>query len=145
MFTRMRVMLAAGALAISGATAAGVLAAGPASAAPSQVVAVNCGHGLVRPATFDFNCNAAHQFLSGLTWTSWAGTAYGRGTLEVNNCVPNCAQGHFVKYPALVVLWKPQARPGHAGQRYFSKLTWILTGKRPQHAGIATTTTLQSS
>jgi hypothetical protein len=155
-FTRIRIMMTAGLLAMAG-TAGGVLAtAGPAAARPAaapqvaarQVVLVSCaGHGQVRPATFDnFGCMPSQEFLGDLSWTSWRSTGFGQGSLEVNNCTPNCAQGKFVKYPVLTVLWRARPRPQHAGQRYFTRLTWIYTGKRPtRHAPATETFTLPAS
>ncbi|HEX9624312.1 MAG TPA: hypothetical protein VF979_08045 [Streptosporangiaceae bacterium] len=71
------------------------------------------------------------EFVAGLSWTIWKSAACGSGTLKVSNCNPTCASGHFIKYPILVVLWRAAPVPHHAGQRYFSRLTWIFTGKRP--------------
>jgi len=34
------------------------------------------------------------------------------------------------------------AWPGRPGHRYFTRLTWIFTGKRPAHARAAQTITL---
>ncbi len=44
-------------------------------------------------------------YVDGLSWTGW-GTprATATGTLRVDNCVPNCAQGTFTGYPATVTL-----------------------------------------
>jgi len=64
------------------------------------------------------------------------------GTLKVNNCTPTCAQGSYVKYPILVVLWRAVSWPKHAGRDYFSRLTWIFTGNRPARAPTAQTFTL---
>ena len=33
----------------------------------------------------------------------------------------------------LVTAWRAASRPGHAGQRYFGRLTEIYTGKRPTY------------
>jgi hypothetical protein len=143
--TRIRILMTAGLMTVAGTAGGALVAAGPAAAAPSQVVVVNCaGRGVVKPATFDnFGCMPSQQFLSGLSWTSWKSTGFGQGNLEVNNCIPNCAQGKFVKYPVLTVLWRAEPRPGHAGQRYFSRLTWIFTGKRPgKHVPTTDTFTL---
>jgi hypothetical protein len=132
-FTRPRVFLAAGLLAAAGTAGATVAAAGPASATPSQVVVVNCqGRGQVRPGGFDnFGCMPSQELLAGLHWTSWTSAAFGHGFLEVNNCTPTCAQGKFIKYPILTVLWRARPWPQHAGREHFSRLTWIYTGKRP--------------
>jgi len=82
----------------------------------------------------------SQQYISGLSWTSWKSVAFGSGTLKVNNCTPSCAHGKYIKYPILVVLWRAQPWPHHAGRQYFSRLTWILTGKRPPGAHTAAQT-----
>lgn len=142
---RARLTLAGGLMAI-GATAAGVALAGPASAGSSQVVLVDChGAGQVRPAGYDIGCMPSSELVTGLAWTSWRSAAFGGGILKVNDCTPTCAQGHYVKYPILVVLWRAEPWPGHPGQRYFSRLTWIFTGPRPGHVPAAQTFVLPSS
>jgi hypothetical protein len=43
--------------------------------------------------------------VSGLSWASWGGQqAAGSGTLQVDDCQPNCASGKFTDYPATVTL-----------------------------------------
>ncbi len=138
-FIRARVFLAAIA-----AAASAVVLAGSASAASGQVVLVNChGDGQVRPAGYDIGCMPSNELVVGLTWTSWRSTAFGSGILKVNDCTPTCAQGSYVKYPILVVLWR--AEPWHWGQQYFSRLTWIFTGQRPGRVPAAQTFVLPSS
>lgn len=141
--TRARSFLAAGLVAATSLATAAVLIAGPASAKPAAassprpVVLVNpCppGQGLVKPSTYFNGCMASQEFVSGLRWTSWKSTAFGSGTLKVNNCNPNCAMGKYNKFPILVVLWRAQPWPHHAGRQYFSRLTWIFTAKRPAGA-----------
>jgi hypothetical protein len=142
MLTRMRVAVAAGLLAVSGTVAATALAVVPASAGSSPVVMVNCaGKGQVRPGGYDIGCTA-NELLSSLHWQTWRGTAYGNGVLKVDNCIPSCAKGKYIDYPILTVLWRPAPWPGHAGHRYFTRLTWIFTGKRPAHTLAAQTLTL---
>jgi hypothetical protein len=144
-FIRGRMMLAGGLMAVA-AAASGVMVAGPASAASSQVVLVNChGAGQVRPTGYDIGCMPSNELMTGLTWTSWRSVAFGSGILEVNDCTPTCAQGKYVKYPILVVLWRAQPWPKHAGQDYFSRLTWIFTAQRPGRAPTAQTFVLPSS
>jgi hypothetical protein len=41
--------------------------------------------------------------------------------------------GH--RLPVLVALWRAEPLPGHAGQRYFTRLTIIYTGNRSYRAG----------
>jgi len=137
--TRTRSLLAAGLAAVTGTATTAVLIAGPASANPAAptsshpVVVVACQGqgGQVRPSTYDVLCMPSHQYISGLSWTSWRSVAFGSGTLKANNCLPSCAKGKYISYPILVVLWRAQPWPNHAGRQYFSRLTWILTGKRP--------------
>ncbi|MFJ6211863.1 hypothetical protein ACIQGZ_00750 [Streptomyces sp. NPDC092296] len=51
----------------------------------------------VKPATFQVTWTAQ---LSGLHWTHWGtGLASGTGTLRINTCLPNCAQGHIRVLP----------------------------------------------
>ena len=140
--TRVRAFLAAGMLALTATATTTALAASSASAGSRQVVVVNCaGHGQVRPAGYNVGC-IANEFLTGLRWTSWGSVAFGGGALKVNDCTPTCAQGKYVKYPILTVLWRARPWPHHAGSAYFSRLTWIFTGKRPGHVPAAQTITL---
>src|SRR5215469_9275064 len=130
-------------------TAAGIaVAAAPASAkSTGPVVMVQCsGAGQVRPAkSNEPGCMPSNEFIGNLSWTSWRSTAFGHGALEVNNCTPSCAQGTFVKYPILVVLWRAEPGPGHAGRHFFSRLTWIFTGssKHRPHGPLSQTMTLR--
>ena len=143
---RARVALAGGLVAVAGTVAGVVLAAGPASAGSSQVVLVNCsGDGQVRPAGYDPCCMPSSELVTGLKWTSWRSVAFGSGVLKVNDCTPTCAQGKYISYPILTVLWRARPWPGHPGQEYFSRLTWIFTGNRPGHVPAAQAFTLPSS
>jgi len=140
----MRITVAAGLLAVSGTLAATAVAVAPASAGSTTVVMVNCaGQGQVRPGGYDIGCTA-NELLRTLHWQTWRGTAYGNGVLKVDDCTPTCAQGKYFKYPVLTVLWRPKAWPGHAGHRYFTRVTWIFTGKRPGNAGAAQTLSLRA-
>ena len=141
---RARMMLAGGLMAV--AAASGVVLAGPASAGSSQAVLVNCnGAGQVRPAGYDIGCMPSNELVTGLTWTSWRSVAFGSGMLKVNDCTPTCAQGTYVKYPILAVLWRAKPWPRPPGQEYFSRLTWIFTAQRPGHAPAAQTFVLPAS
>jgi len=52
-----------------------------------------------------------------------------------NDCVPSCVAGHGHSLAVLVALWRAEARPGHPGQRYFTRLTVIYTGAHSYRAG----------
>jgi hypothetical protein len=44
-------------------------------------------------------------YIKGLTWSGWGtATATGAGILELDNCKPNCAQGHDTPYAATVAV-----------------------------------------
>jgi hypothetical protein len=85
----------------------------------------------------------SNEFIGHPKWTSWGSVAFGSGDLEVNNCMPTCAHGKYIKYPILIVLWR--ARPWQGGGRYFSRMTWIYSGKRPHHAAVTNTITWPSA
>ena len=76
------------------------------------------GHGTVRlPVIY---VGGPDTFLRVQHWSHWtARSAFAWGTLWVDNCQPNCAAGHYVKYPASVSL---SAWP-HRGVSYFSWMT----------------------
>jgi len=100
--------------------------------AGGTTVVVNClNKEQVRPASFVLTCADANDFLTGMHWVDWASEAFGTGTEKENTCTPDCAQGRFVSYPALVVLWRPEPLPDHPGVLYFSRMTRIYPGKRP--------------
>ena len=141
--TRVQAVLAAGLIAASGTVTGVVLTAGPAAAASTSVVVVNCaGHGKVRPTRLDVGCMPSSEYMARLTWASWRSVAFGEGVFKVNDCTPTCARGKYVSYPILQVLWRARPWPGHAGRDYFSRLTWIFTGKRPAHVRVSQTVAL---
>jgi hypothetical protein len=128
-----RAKLAAGIIAgcavVAAATSAATAAAAPAPAA-KPVVLVNCSGGAqVKPRSYILTCADAGDGLIRLHWVSWGDVAYGSGTEHIHDCYPYCAASDkYYNYPVLVVLWRPEARPGHAGQSYFTRLTEIRTG-----------------
>jgi hypothetical protein len=100
---------------VSGTIGATALAVVPASAGSAPVVMVSCaGHGQVRPDGYDIGCTA-NELLRSLHWQTWRGTAYGTGVLKMDDCTPTCAQGKYIDYKILTVLWRPMPWPGHAG------------------------------
>ncbi|MGH3394047.1 MAG: hypothetical protein ACRDPO_05090 [Streptosporangiaceae bacterium] len=129
------VALAGGVPALAATSAATAAVSRARAAVPRGDVLVNCaGRAQVRPGSYVLTCADGNDYLAGLYWVSWSGgAAFGRGTEHVNDCVPNCAEGHFHAYPVLVTAWRAVPRPGHAGQRYFSRMTDIYTGRRPAY------------
>jgi hypothetical protein len=76
-------------------------------------------HGTVRlPVVY---VGGPDTFLRVQHWSHWtARSAFAWGTLWVDNCQPNCAAGHYAKYPASVSLSRVAT---HRGVSYFSRLT----------------------
>ncbi len=107
------------------------------SSAASVPVLVNCAmHGQTRPGTYIMACGDGNAYVSKLQWASWGSSAaFATGRYVFNTCTPSCAAGHYVSFPALVALWRAEAWSGHSGQRYFSRLTIILTGSTTYTAG----------
>jgi len=126
------------AIAIAIAVAVPALAAGrarPASgtAAPVSVpVVITCAlQPQVRPSRYVLACGDAGALIIRLNWASWGSSAaFAAGVYSLNSCNPTCMARHFVNFPMLAALWRAAPWPGHAGRRYFSRLTLIFTGNR---------------
>jgi hypothetical protein len=135
----------AAALALGGIALVATAACTAASAAPvsqqqsmaSLPVVVNCAMKTqVRPGTFTLACADGNAYVSGLSWTAWgSSSALASGNYAFNDCTPNCLSGHSHTFSGLVVLWGVKALPNHAGVRYYSEMTIILTGNRSYTAG----------
>jgi hypothetical protein len=127
------ILLAAGILAGCASARSGATA--PASPAVTQrsTVVVDCsGQRQTRPSSFILTCADANDALTALHWVSWAASqAFGTGTEKVNACTPDCADGKFASYPALITLWRPEPLPGHPGVLYFTRITRIYPANRP--------------
>ena len=98
---------------------------------PKYVVA-DCNQWQVEPSGYTFTCADDGVGLEDLHWTTWSSAlASASGTYFANQCTPDCAAGHFLKYPALVVLWGSGVVKGHPADRRYTEFTLIFTGKRP--------------
>jgi hypothetical protein len=145
--TRARALLGVGALAAAGTVAGLVLAAMPASAGPAatKYVLVNqcSGHGQVRPSTIRLPFCPSGVLIGHARWISWGSVAFGSARLEVDNCTPSasCGPSKYTKYPILIVAWRARPWPGAQGDDYFSRVTWIYTGKHAKHASVTETIT----
>jgi hypothetical protein len=102
-------------------------------AAPATVpVVVDCAmQPQVRPRQYILACGDANAYLTGLHWAAWgSASAFVAGISTFNDCTPTCKAGHFLRFPMLAALWRAEPLTGHAGQRYFTRLTIIYTGNR---------------
>jgi hypothetical protein len=60
------------------------------------------------PSEVVLSCADGNAYVSGITWSSWTATsAQGTGTLNLNNCIPDCAGGTFGKSATAVTLSSP--------------------------------------
>lgn len=127
------------------ATAAGSAAASPtitahvrSSAAATNVpVIIDCTmHARIRPSQYILACADGNAAVTRLQWAAWGSSAaFASGTSVFNDCVPSCVAGHLHSFAILGALWRAEPRPGHPGQRYFTRLTLIYTGSRTYRAG----------
>jgi hypothetical protein len=145
----LRTRVKAAALAVCGiaAIAAAIAASVPAiaarqsepaigAAAASVPVVIDCAGQLqVRPGQYILACGDGGARLIGLRWAAWgSSSAFVAGVFELNDCTPTCKTGHFLRFPMLAALWRAEPLPGHADQRYFTRLTVIYTGNRAYRA-----------
>lgn len=122
----------------AGSTVGGAVAVAPDSVAtpshkaPKYVVA-DCFQLQVRPSSLVYSCADGGSGLEHMHWTTWSSKlASGYGAYYANDCIPNCADGHFHTYQALVVLWGTAQVKGHQELRRYAEFTLIFTtGKRP--------------
>jgi hypothetical protein len=94
-------------------------------------VVLNCqGRGQIRPGTFILTCADANDYLTRLSWASWGpANARATGVQKENNCVPDCAAGHFRSYPVKVTFWgRTTVRPG---EQRFTRVTLRYPDARP--------------
>jgi hypothetical protein len=135
----MRNQLKALLVAAGAATAAAVpatMTAPAASAATTPAVYASAAangwsHPGVRPAWIFIGMGGAPVAHVG-KWSTWdkgepQPHASANGTLQVNNCQPNCAQGRITSHRLVVTLSVVKT---HLGVRYYSRMTWSTPGYR---------------
>ena len=105
----------------------------PATPQATKTVVFDClNRTQVRPKSFVLACADANSALSGLSYSSWTSAyAAASGTQVVNDCIPNCAAGKFLRYPAVVVFWRSEPVAHHPGEKYFTRVTLMYPGSRP--------------
>lgn len=137
------VIATAGCGAAASAASLGKQQAAGTTAVPVVVACINRTQ--IRPSEYILPCGDGADYLDYLNWAAWgSSSALAGGTYNLNNCVPNCAGGHGHSFGVLAVLWDVQPWPGHAGVRYFTRLTVIFTGNRSYTAGGKTYTVPQT-
>jgi hypothetical protein len=93
----------------------------------------DCTRPSVEPAEIVLTCADHGEVLRGLHWTSWtASSASALGTLDYNDCEPNCADGHRHDVPGTAVTLTVPVR-GAGGQ-----LVWSEVQENPTPPGYET-------
>jgi len=111
-----------------------------ASATGARIALADCfGRPSVEPSEVVLSCADGGFSIQKIQWTGWGESfAAGMGTGSLNNCTPNCANGHYHSYPMLlVVTGKERCTDGRAA---YAKVTYAFIGKAPfsHNAGEAT-------
>jgi hypothetical protein len=111
-------------LAGSALIAALVTYAVSASAAGRLPVAYDCQgsrHGQTRPGEVLLDCLSGNVIVKTPAWISWtsASARSSDATLWVNTCRPDCAAGHYRKYPASLAF--SRVRTSH-GTGYYTRM-----------------------
>ncbi len=120
-------------LALGGAASAAPAVSTAAPHFPERMVVLTCqGRAQARPANYTLACGDGNDYLTRLSWTSWApGLASATGVQEENDCIPYCAAGHFHGYPVDLVLWGSAALHGDPGTLRYTTVTLLYPGVRP--------------
>jgi hypothetical protein len=67
---------------------------------------------------------------SGINWTKWTShIALGTGFNQLDDCIPNCAQGTFHGFKVSIELWRPRILAGHL---VFTRMTIFYKKSRPK-------------
>src|SRR6201996_2805751 len=108
---RQAVVVAAVALASSGAGALGAAwFTGAAASQPGPVALVAGAYDGTKPSAIQFSADGG-DVMTGIRWSSWGSrTATGHGTVGWDNCTPNCAEGRTSYVPASITLSAPDAK-----------------------------------
>ena len=106
---------------------------GPAEHLPEYV---DCGIGAAKfePSQLMVACGDGSFFITNVKWDDWeSARAGGVGVGHLNDCTPDCAEGHFHTFSVAVDLSRPQTcRKKSALQ--FTSLKWTAVGPRPKGA-----------
>jgi hypothetical protein len=74
----------------------------------------DCNHPVVKPSRIIIACGDGNFYLARLHWGLWNGyTARGHGRAWANDCIPDCADGHFHHYAVRVALTRVWATKGY--------------------------------
>ncbi len=126
--TSRRLLGAPAALLLAAATAVGCQSSSPDHAATmvrdmSQTTTYFAQYGVSGHAYMPRRLNPSVDgslYVTGMHWTRWDDRrAVGRGLAHVNDCKPDCADGHYATYRVTVHLAKPREL---CGSRFFTTI-----------------------
>ena len=104
------------------------------SSATAPVKLTDCDRAATRPRHVLLSCGDGNAFLRSLRWSSFGGsTAKATGTLVVNTCEPDCADGRDHSYAVAVTAASPRTCRG--GTRVYDKLSLRFVSEAPADAG----------
>jgi hypothetical protein len=107
----------------------------PSATTPPVPEVAKCPHAgppAVRPAHLLMGCaNALNPRVKVVSWTTWTSTgATGKGIVNLNTCIPDCATGKNITYSATITLSDPLFTKGTL--EIFQDLTISPTGAQGQ-------------
>lgn len=102
-----------------------------ASATGARIALPDClGRPGVEPTDVVLSCADGGFLIKDIRWTGWGESfAAGMGTGSLNDCTPNCANGHYHSYPMLLAVTGKQRCPD--GGRAYAKVTYAFVGRSP--------------
>jgi hypothetical protein len=101
----------------------------PASSATPPSYFNDCGYPEYKPQSLTEFCADAGNGVTKIKWSSWTSTkAVGTGSLYVNQCDPNCADGKLIWAKVKVVLSGAKVT---RGKRYLMNVTVSSTNGKP--------------
>jgi len=103
-------------------------------------VVVTCtGAAAVKPVYYLLACADANAYWKGVTWTTWAHTAEGHGTLVINDCKPACFDGHLHSYAMTVLLDRYMIVAPYGPLYCMATIRYSVNGKREAYTAMLPT------
>jgi len=88
--------------------------------------------GAVRPRSIMLACGDGNFYLTRITWTFWGmRRALGIGVGHQNDCLPDCARGHFHTYRVAVGLDRAMECAAQKVAQ-FTRASWAFTAAKPR-------------
>jgi hypothetical protein len=103
-------------------------------------VIVTCtGEADIKPTVYVLACADANAYWKGVTWTTWAHTALGHGTLVLNDCKPACFDGHLHSYAMTVLLNRYMIVAPYGPLYCMATIRYTVRGKHETYVAVLPT------